>query len=79
MGRAQLFQTTGVEEQWRAVVAPWLQKEGGRAWRDPRPTVILTPSRAESFYPARPAGAGGNFVPRTPFLDAKRRPPISAR
>lgn len=46
----QLFQTTGVEEQWHSVVAPWLREQAAGAWRDPRPTVILTPSRAESFY-----------------------------
>ena len=46
----QLFQSTGIEEQWQAVIGPWLRREAGQAWRDPRPTVILTPGRAESFY-----------------------------
>jgi hypothetical protein len=50
MGRTQLFQTTGVEEQWHGVVAPWLEKQTGLAGKNPQPTVILTPSRAESFY-----------------------------
>jgi hypothetical protein len=46
----RLFQCEGVEEQWHAVVAPWLQLQAGEAWRDPRPTVVLTPGRGESFY-----------------------------
>jgi hypothetical protein len=46
----RLFQCEGVEEQWRAVVAPWLQAQAGHAWREARPTVVLTPGRGESFY-----------------------------
>ena len=50
MGATRLCQTTGVEEQWQAVISPWLRERAAAAWKDPRPTVILTPSRAESFY-----------------------------
>jgi hypothetical protein len=50
MPAAQLFQSTGVEEQWHSVIEPWLRTQTERALADPRPTVILTPSRAESFY-----------------------------
>jgi hypothetical protein len=39
-----------VEEQWQALVGPWLRELAGTAWKNPRPTVVLTPSRAESFY-----------------------------
>lgn len=46
----RLFQCEGVEEQWRAVVAPWLRERADNAWRDARPTVVLTPGRGESFY-----------------------------
>ncbi len=46
----RLFQCESVEEQWRAVVAPWLRKQAGEAWRDARPTVVLTPGRGESFH-----------------------------
>jgi hypothetical protein len=46
----RLFQCEGVEEQWRAVVTPWLQEQADGAWRDARPTVVLTPGRGESFY-----------------------------
>jgi PD-(D/E)XK nuclease superfamily protein len=46
----RLFQCEGVEEQWRTVVAPWLQEQADNAWRDARPTVVLTPGRGESFY-----------------------------
>jgi hypothetical protein len=50
MAAARLFQTTDVEEQWHAVISPWLRAQAKSAWRDPRPTVILIPGRAESFY-----------------------------
>jgi hypothetical protein len=46
----QLFQTADVGEQWRAVVGPWLRRQAAQAWREARPTVVLTPSRAEGFY-----------------------------
>ena len=63
MGSTQLFQTTGADEQWEAVVLPWLKRESEEAWRDTRPTVILTPSRAESFYlRGRFAGEGLSFL-----------------
>jgi hypothetical protein len=50
MGRARLYSTTSVEEQWRDIAGPWLREYAGVAWKDSRPTVILTPSRAEGFY-----------------------------
>ncbi len=50
MGGTRLYQTSGVEEQWHSVVAPWLREQIATAWRDRRPTVVLTPGRAESFY-----------------------------
>ncbi len=46
----RLFQCEGVEEQWHAVIAPWLQRQADEAWREARPTVVLTPGRSESFY-----------------------------
>jgi hypothetical protein len=33
---------------WRESAEPWLR--GVEAWRDPRPTVVLTPDRAQGFY-----------------------------
>jgi hypothetical protein len=50
MGATQLYLTTSVEEQWDLIAAPWLRQQAGMAWKNPQPTVILTPSRAESFY-----------------------------
>src|SRR5450432_4231709 len=50
MGTTRLFSTTSVEEQWRGVAGPWLREQARVAWCQPLPTVILTPSRAESFY-----------------------------
>jgi hypothetical protein len=44
----RLLMTGSVEEQWRDVAGPWLR--GRQAWLDPRPTVVLTPSRAQGFY-----------------------------
>jgi hypothetical protein len=44
----RLLLTGSVEEQWRDVAGPWLL--GQEAWRDPRPAVVLTPSRAHGFY-----------------------------
>ena len=46
----RLFQTTSVEEHWRALAEPWLRAQAGIAWKSPKPTVVLTPGRAESFY-----------------------------
>ncbi len=50
MAAPRLFFTASVEEQWRAVAGPWLRGQAGAAWKNPKPTVVLTPSRAESFY-----------------------------
>jgi len=35
-------------DAWRDAAEPWLR--GVEAWRDPRPTVVLTPNRAQGFY-----------------------------
>jgi len=63
MPAPRLFLTASVEEQWRALAAPWLREQARSALRDPRPTVILTPSRAESFYlRARLVEEGTSFL-----------------
>ncbi len=50
MAATRLYFTASVEEQWRAPAGPWLRKQAGEAWKNPKPAVVLTPSRAESFY-----------------------------
>ena len=50
MAATRLYFTASVEEQWRALAGPWLRELAGTAWKNPKPTVVLTPSRAESFY-----------------------------
>ena len=45
-----MFATASVEEHWRAVAGPWLRAQAASAWKETRPTVVLTPSRAEGFY-----------------------------
>jgi len=50
MAATRLYFTASVEEQWRTLVGPWLREQAGASWKNPKPTVILTPSRAESFY-----------------------------
>src|SRR5471032_97136 len=50
MPTTRLYFTASVEEQWHALAGPWLREQAVTAWKNPRPTVILTPSRAESFY-----------------------------
>lgn len=45
-----LYFTASVEEQWRTLAGPWLREMAATAWKDARPTAILTPSRAEGFY-----------------------------
>lgn len=50
MGVTRLVDAATIEEQWRGIVGPWLREKAATAWQDERPTVILTPSRAESFY-----------------------------
>ncbi len=35
-------------DTWRETAAPWLR--GVEAWREERPTVVLTPDRAQGFY-----------------------------
>src|SRR5476649_2040130 len=44
----RLLLTGSVEEQWRDVAGPWFDTL--KPWLDPRPTVVLTPSRAHGFY-----------------------------
>jgi len=50
MPTTRLYFTASVEEQWQALVGPWLREQAVTAWKNSKPTVILTPSRAESFY-----------------------------
>jgi hypothetical protein len=50
MPATHLFATTSAEEHWRAVARPWLRAQAAAAWREERPTVVLTPGRAEGFY-----------------------------
>ena len=50
MAATRLYFTASVEEQWHALAGPWLRAQVVAAWRNPQPTVILTPSRAEGFY-----------------------------
>src|SRR5471032_1849154 len=50
MPTTRLYFTASVEEQWHALAGPWLRAQAGTAWKNPKPTVVLTPSRAESFY-----------------------------
>jgi hypothetical protein len=50
MPSTRLYFTASVEEQWRALAGPWLREHAAAAWKNPKPTVILTPTRAESFY-----------------------------
>jgi hypothetical protein len=50
MAATRLHFTASVEEQRRALAGPWLREQAGVAWKNPKPTVVLTPSRAESFY-----------------------------
>ena len=50
MPAPRLYFTASVEEQWRALAGPWLREQARTAWKNLKPTVILTPSRAESFY-----------------------------
>ena len=60
MATTRLYFTASVEEQWRAIAGPWLRAQAGTAWENPKPTVVLTPSRAESFYlRSRLVGEGG--------------------
>ena len=50
MAATRLYFTASIEEQWRALAGPWLREQAGGTWKNPKPTVVLTPSRAESFY-----------------------------
>lgn len=70
----RLVSTASVEEQWSAVVGPWLREHAASAWKSARPTVVLTPSRAESFYlRGRLVGQG------VPFLGLRFWTPSDAR
>jgi hypothetical protein len=74
MGTTRLVSTLSLDEQWSAVVAPWLREQAGRAWKNPKPTVILTPSRAESFH------LRGRLVEEdVPFLGLRFWTPSDAR
>ena len=50
MGTTRLTFAASVEEQWQEPVGPWLREMAVAAWKNSKLTVILTPSRAESFY-----------------------------
>ena len=50
MPAVRLFALTSAEEHWRAVAEPWLRAQATTAWKEARPTVVLTPGRAEGFY-----------------------------
>lgn len=70
----RLVSTASVEEQWSSVAGPWLREHAATAWKSPRPTVILTPSRAESFY------LRGRLVEQgVPFLGLRFWTPSDAR
>ena len=74
MAATRLYFTASVEEQWHALVGPWLREQAGAAWKNPKPTVVLTPSRAESFYlRSRLVGEG------VPFLCLRFWTPSDAR
>ncbi len=74
MGTTRLFFTASIEEQWRSLAGPWLRQQAGIAWKDARPTVVLTPSRAESFYLRSRLVAEG-----TPYLGLRFWTPSDAR
>jgi hypothetical protein len=74
MGTTRLFSTTSVDEQWRGVAGPWLREQARAAWREPLPTVVLTPSRAESFHLRSRLVAEG-----VPFLGLRFWTPSDAR
>ena len=50
MAVTQLLATTSAEEHWRAVAEPWLRGHAATAWKEVRPTVVLTPDRAAGFH-----------------------------
>jgi len=50
MPAVQLLATTSAEERWRAVAGPWLHRQAATAWKEARPTVVLTPDRAAGFH-----------------------------
>jgi hypothetical protein len=74
MAATRLFFTASVEEQWQALAGPWLRAQAATAWKNPKPTVILTPSRAEGFYlRSRLVGEG------VPYLGLRFWTPSDAR
>jgi len=63
MATAQLYFTASLEEQWQSVTGPWLREKAAQAWKNPKPTVVLTPGRAEGFYlRSRLLNEGGSFL-----------------
>ncbi|MEJ0001258.1 MAG: hypothetical protein WDO13_20130 [Verrucomicrobiota bacterium] len=70
----QLVSVTSAEEQWRSVARPWLLGQARDAWRDARPTVVLTPGRAEGFYLR-----GRLVAERVPLLGLRFWTPSDAR
>jgi hypothetical protein len=74
MARTRLFFTASAEEQWRELAGPWLLEQAARAWKNPKPTVILAPSRTEGFY------LRGRLVEQgVPFLGLRFWTPSDAR
>lgn len=74
MAVTRFYFTASVEEQWRELAGPWLRQQARAAWKNPKPTVILTPSRAESFY------LRGRLVAEdVPFLGLRFWTPSDAR
>jgi len=70
----RLFTTTSAEEHWQTLAGPWLRAQAATAWKERRPTVILTPSRAEGFYLR-----GRLVAERVPFLGLRFWTPSDAR
>jgi hypothetical protein len=70
----RLFSTTSVDEHWHAVAGPWLRGQAATAWKEVRPTVVLTPSRADGFYLRSRLVAE-----RVPFLGIRFWTPSDAR
>lgn len=42
----RLHLTSSFEATWQAVARPWLEQAAATAWRDPRPSAVVVPSRS---------------------------------
>jgi hypothetical protein len=74
MPSMKLFATSSAEEHWQTVAGPWLRAQAATAWKEARPTVVLTPDRAEGFYLRSRLAAEG-----TPLLGVRLWTPSDAR